>query len=404
MEPQPTSQRSVWRDRTLIILSASLVTESLALWGANGPLFAMLAMEWSGSPMGAGIILTMTVLPHVFLGPLTGSFLDRACRRNTLLFLNLTRAAVVLGLMLFVGNAGILYVASLALAVSQLLGLVARGSLVPALVDRDQLQAANGMLNGASTLGRVLGPAVMGAALDSGGPRYAYIAVAAPFLLASLMLLFVPRVRIPRSAEQFLRRTMDGVRHTFRTPLTRLLVLATVPFLVGGAMLNLLELLLASDVLRAGATGYGAMLSMWSCGSLVGALGAAAVRRGGSFASFVAGAIAMGAFTGALYWADNLPFALAMMASGGVAEAFRSISATSMFQAWTPKEKLPHVLGVYAAVGAASMVCAYLVESAIVDFLGIRPAFLLAAALVGGSALLAMALGRGLPEGMAWPK
>lgn len=389
--------RNIWRNRPIMVLWACLVLESFALWGANGPLFVTLAVQWSGGPLAAGVVFALSVAPHIILGPVAGSLLDHVCRRNALLVTNLARGAVVLALLLCVGSTTGLYLATLALATSQLVALVARGTLVQALVEREQLQAANGALNSASAIGRIVGPSILGAVLDRFGASAAYLVVAVPFFVVTLMLLAVPRVRIMPSSARILERTLDGVRHSFTTPLPRMIIVSTFVFLIGGATLNVLELLLATDVLRAGATGFGLMLSLYCCGGLVGGLASTRVRGSRSFASYVVNALLMGAFTLALFAARSLPMALALLTCAGMAEAARQVASSSLFQAWTSRDKLARVLGTHAAASAAGMAAAYLTAPAVARLLGVRPSLVLAGAIIMASALVAVALGRRLP-------
>jgi len=402
MEQRP-NLRDVWRNRPIVALAACQVVESFATWGSTTLLLAALALAWGGTA-ALGVVCAMTVLPHIALGPIAGSLLDRVCRRNTLIVTNVARGVVLFSMLLYVGSTVSLYLAALALAVGQLAGLVARGALVQSLVKRDELQVANSALNGATTIGRIIGPPVMGMVLDSAGVATAYVVLGLAFLAAGLAMLVVPRVHVAPAKARLVERSLDGLRHSFTSPLPRMLIISSFVFLLGGGLLNLLELLLATDVLNSGATGYGFMLSLYSVGSLVGAMLAARVKGSRSLASVLTGSVTMGLFVAMLAWARNLPLALILVACAGAAETLRTISTVSLFQAWTPEDKITWTLGMYAAISAGGMATAYLAGPAVLQRLAVGPALLVAGTIITASALVAVTLKRGVPTGLSAPR
>lgn len=213
---------------------------------------------------GVAAALVVMLLPFSVVGPLTGPFIDRWSRRQTLLVGNLLRAAVIAVTALVLDAIGIgpaVYVLVLiALGINRFLLSVLSAGL-PQIIDRQQLLVANSIvptLGGAATaLGAIIG-LVLRLALPAGAAQDMASLVCAVILyaLAALVVLGLGRDELgpqERPRDGGLGRALaatvgdlaDAVRYLARrgTPGLALTTMALHRFVYG---MQLITMILAS--------------------------------------------------------------------------------------------------------------------------------------------------------------
>lgn len=166
---------------------------------------------------GVAAAVVVMLLPFSIVGPLTGPFIDRWRRRQTLLVGNLLRAALIAATAVVLDTAGIglaVYVLVLiALGVNRFLLSVLSAGL-PQIIDRERLLVANSIvptLGGAATaVGAVIG-LVLRLAIPAGGAQDVASLVCAVVLYA-LAALVVLRLR-PDELGPEERPEDDGLGH-----------------------------------------------------------------------------------------------------------------------------------------------------------------------------------------------
>jgi MFS family permease len=215
--------------------------------------------------------------PPLVFGLYAGVLSDRFDRRLIVVAANLARAAAL----------GVLVVTLLTGTVSIILALLAMGllataevfadntsaTLVPMLVDRDDLAIANSRLGtGFITLNQLAGPPI-GAALFAAGTAWPFVTEA---VLVTLGVMLVSRIALPAhgrapDSTSTLRRDMaEGIRWTLHHAAVRTLVLTILIFnITFGAAWGVL-VLYATERLGMGAVGFGLLTTVSAVGGLLG--------------------------------------------------------------------------------------------------------------------------------------
>lgn len=222
-------------------------------------------------------------LPWLFLGLYAGVIADRVDRRVLLVASETFRALVigVLCLGLFSGHVSIALVlaAMLLLGVADVFSNTTSGTLLPMLVEKDELGFANSRLMGASVVGQgLLGPP-LGAFLFSAGRAWPFLTQA---ILVTLALVLVTQIGSARgaSADREPGSVRSEVREGFRWlighPPIRTLALIILSFnITWGAAWSVL-VLYALHRVHIGEVGYGLMTTSSAVG---GALAILAYKR-----------------------------------------------------------------------------------------------------------------------------
>jgi Na+/melibiose symporter-like transporter len=333
-----------------------------------GDQFALIALPWlalvlTGSALALGGVLALMAIPRALLMLLGGVSVDRLSPRRVMLASNVVRLATVgvLGLVVAAGAAELwmLYAFALVFGVADAFFFPAQTSIVPELVEPDQLQQANGIVQGTAQATVLLGPAVAGvviAALGSdgsqvelGGVAVALLIDAASFL-ASLVTLWLIHGRHQAPAEQSSlgEAVREAVRFVWDWPTLRAIV--TVSLLANFLIVGPVEVglpVLAFFRLPEGAAAYGVIMSAFGGGSLVGYLAGAALPSPrpaalGPIVMLVLGS--SGLAIAALALADSMLVAAVLGALCGAALGYGNLLGMTWIQSRTPQQLMGRVM------------------------------------------------------------
>ncbi len=224
-----------------------------------------------------GVVVLLSTLPFLVLGPWAGVWADRLNRRQFLIALQLVALAlaVVLALLVQTGlvqlwQVGVL---SLLLGMENVFDMTVQQTLVVDLVGREQLRKAVVINSALAQSGRMLGPVLAGLIISTLGVALAFWLNALSFLVVIVTLRYVhtDQKRRPDSGNAF-QEMWEGIRFTTGHPrmqdLIGLLILTTF---FGFASLQLLPAF-STDLLHGQAETFGLLQGASAGGALIGSL------------------------------------------------------------------------------------------------------------------------------------
>lgn len=388
---------------------------------ALGDQFALVALPWlalvlTGSALALGTVLALMAIPRALLMLVGGVYVDRLSPRRVMFASNAVRllAVVALGLIVLAGGARLwtLYVFALVFGVADAFFFPAQNSIVPALVAEEQLQQANGIIQGTGQLAVFIGPALAGiviAALGTSGPSPGLTGIAVVLFadgvtfLVSLLTLMLIRRGSAGSAdnESVVESIKQGIGFVWNSPALRFAVLVVMainalvvgPFDVGVPMI-------AYTRLPDGAEAYGTLMSALGGGSLVGMLVAAALPspRPAVFGTVVMAILALnGVGLASLATAQTLTLALGVTAVIGVATGYGNLMLITWAQQRIPQKLMGRVISL---VGLGTM--GLIPLSQVIAGAAVQLSLTAMLAVAGGSmALITLAsISRGTVRGM----
>jgi MFS transporter, DHA3 family, macrolide efflux protein len=157
-------------------------------------LLLLVINELTGSMTALALMAIAEAVPHFTVGLFAGVYVDRWNRRSVMLAADLIRAVIVLSFA-FVASAGIvplLYVLAFAQSSVSTFFRPARGALLPKIVPREGLPAANSLAQGSQVIGSVIGAGIAGLLFGVFGSGVVGFALdAATFLIS---FLFISRI------------------------------------------------------------------------------------------------------------------------------------------------------------------------------------------------------------------
>ena len=156
-----------------------------------------------------------TFIPRVLFGSIAGVFVDRWDRKRTMFVADLARALLLLSLLVAADHLVVLYVVA---AIQGTIGLFfrpAESSLLPTLVGKDRLVAANAMNSLNDNLGMLIGPAIGAALYAWAGLGIVALVDSVSFVGSALLIMLITANARPPA-----RPTVD----TSASPWTKMIV------------------------------------------------------------------------------------------------------------------------------------------------------------------------------------
>lgn len=326
------------------------------------PIVAVLALN--AGPGEIGVLATAQTLPFLLLSIPAGLLADRVSKRRLMVAAEALRALAFVALLLAV------WLGALSLPLLAVLGFlgavgtvgfgVAAPALVPALVSREQLAAANGRLELARSMAFAAGPALAGALVSWAGAPPAFVLAAMLSLAAVLLLAGLPE---PATTPASPRRhpwveLREGAAVVWHSALLRPVLLTAVVWNVSWFVLQAAYVPYAVRSLGLGPGEVGVTLAAYGVGMVVGALAAPCVLRALSFGHAVSlgpvvSVLAMGTMAATLVWPSGGVATLAFFLFGA-GPIIWTITSTTLRQAVTPHAMLGRVSAIFLTVNTGA--------------------------------------------------
>lgn len=168
METQPTHKNSMSRVMSIRDFRLLFLGTSTSILGDQ---FSFIAMPWlvlqaTGDPLILGTVLALAGIPRALFMLLGGAITDRFSPRRIMLAADIVRLILtaLMALVVWTGSVQIwmLYAFGLCFGLVAGFAIPAGNSIVPRLVDPQDLQAGNSVMMGTSQLVGFLGPTIAG--------------------------------------------------------------------------------------------------------------------------------------------------------------------------------------------------------------------------------------------------
>ena len=357
-------QHSVLR---LVVSYTAFAVCEFATW------IAMLVYAYEqGGPTTAAVVAVAQLLPAAGAALLVGPLADRRSPAAVLIggyavqALGMGATAILL---LTDATPVVVYLGAVVAATAIAATRPAQSALVPALTtEADQLMACNVVIGWVENLSLLIAGVATGVALTFGSVADVYAGAAALMAIATLLVLPLRRLPFARRSKSDrettpTESTAQLLRHD--RPARLLVCLIGAEFLVIGA-LDLLFVVMAVDVLDAGAAWAGYLNTAYGAGSLVfGALAALLIgRRLGPVV--VATAVMLGLALAASTF-SGLGVVMVLLAIVGGARALLDVSVRVLLQRTVPPHRLAGVFGLaegllMAGLAAGSLLVPFLMS------------------------------------------
>ena len=369
----------------------------------NDVALVVLVFRLSQSGLAVSALVLTEIVPTVLLGPVAGVVIDRFDRQRVLIVVDSLRAVLVLALALTHVLWGVYLLAAL-LAVGSTLFNPALQAVIPALLDDEELLAANSVAWSSGRLVQIVGASVAGGLIAWAGTTPAFLSNAASFAFSAALLarFSISRREGPLRTDRlgaWLGDAREGLAYARRDPfVARLLPVQALTSLATGATSALL-VVLATKHLHLAAQGFGWLLAAIGVGALLGPLLSNRLTGGRYldvrllFVPYLirgAGDIALGLVVG-------LPRTLVILFVYGLNTSTGMVASTTILQTVIPDRVRGRVFTLLDVTWAAMRLVSLGLGGVLADRIGVSAVYVIGGMLLALAGVLGLALLARLP-------
>jgi MFS family permease len=400
--PSSVGRLAALRYRDFRLFWLSLFISNVGTW------MQMTATNWllyqlTNSPVQLGLNGLFRAVPAIALGLISGTFADRYDRKRLLLWTQIILGLITLGVGVLDQSGQIqawhIYLFTFISASVGSFDGPARQALFPSLVPRAVLPnavALNSLLwKGAALLGPTLG----GIAISAMGTSGAFFANAGSFLAVVVALVLM---RAPSPAQErrrnFLSETTAGFTYIVSRPvILGIMIMEAATSLLGlnHAMLTIL----ASDIFRVGAAGFGLLQSCRGLGAVIGSsLFIGMGQRSTQGRILFISAILYGAGYALFGFSQSFFLALILLTFVGATDTIWGASRGTILQMLAPEGFRGRVMGVFQLSSRGVHPLGQTTTGFVVPIIGAREATILGGLLISTVTLLVAWRVPGIPN------
>ncbi len=215
-----TKFRDVLKDRNFFCLWLAQIISNFGDRLTQMALVALVYQRTPGNTVALAKLISFTIIPVFLIGPIAGAWVDRLNKRNVMIISDLLRGILILTIPFFILSKQIIpiYLAIfLAFSLSRFF-IPSKMAIIPDLVSKDKLLAANTLADTTHMVGNVLGLVVAGMLVNIrfiGAIGGFYIDAATFFVSAALIAMMAQKEFVTHVAED-LKVTKQALENSIR--------------------------------------------------------------------------------------------------------------------------------------------------------------------------------------------
>ncbi|MEW1914494.1 MFS transporter [Kitasatospora sp. NPDC085895] len=344
--------RRVWFGQTVSSVGQQMTAVAVAVQ----------VWDLTRSSFATGLVGLFSLVPLVAFGLWGGAVADTVDRRRLGLIgsAGLAAVSVLLAAQALLGLhvVALLYAAVAVQAGFFALSSPARSSMIPRLVPREQLPAANALNTVSMNLGMTVGPMLGGLLIGAFGAQSAYLFDAVAFSATLYAMWRLPAMKPQRSGAgtdggaKERASVLDGLRFLATRPNLRTSFLADLAAMIFGLPRALFPAI-AVGFYGGGAGTVGLLVAAPAVGALVGALFSGWIGRVHRHGAAVLAAVAAwGLAIAAFGVVRELWLGLALLAAAGCADTISMIFRNTIMQVAAPDDMRGRLQGIFIVVVA----------------------------------------------------
>ena len=344
--------------------------------------------ERTGSVLATGAMFAAETLPRLLFGSVAGVFVDRWDRKRTMVFADLSRAVVLLPLLVVAagGPLALVYAVAFVEASVSMFFLPAKSAIIPNLVAERDLTAANSLDSLSEEVPSLIGPILGGALLGVVGLSGLVLLDIATYLVSALLISLIsvptaaqegdepdvtPEVAVSAWANA-LKEWLAGLRLIVRDRSVAVLFGIISVATVGEGVVTVLWIIFFRDVLGGGAQEFSYFIAAYGVGGILGGLLVGwSSRLIDETRLFSLSLIANGLLLLAIFNARLLPVIVALAVLAGITVVGWFVTSQTLLQKWVPDRYRGRVFGAYETTQALTLLVGMGVAVALEGLLGV---------------------------------
>lgn len=359
--------------------------------GVRYAAFPLMAVQATTNPISVSAVAAALSTAHLLFGFHIGAVVDRLDRVRLLRYMQLSRVAIVLGIVvaILLGQVSLplLLVTAFLLGAAELAADTAVQALTPVVVQDAGLERVNAKLTAAQSIGEDFAGPAAGGLLFSLSPvaPFAVIVAAIGGSWGVLTRLRLPTREVsPRGEHRSLTaEAREGFLYLIRHPPLRYQALWAMAMNLSVAAANATLVLYVVQELQLSDSVYGLLLTGAGIGGLAGAAASPwTIKILGRLGTMIAASLVAGAVTLGIAFTTSVWLIVVFQFLAGLSGVSFSVVGRSLRQSITPDALMGRVTSIYRLIGFGSLPLGALAGGAVAHWLSLGTPFLLAGALM----------------------
>lgn len=349
---------------------------------------ALLLVALTGSGLGVSGAVLAEIAPVLLFAPLAGSLVDRLPRVKVMVTADLARVLLAGALAVWHDSAPVAYAVAFGLSCGQVFFSPAAQSLLPSVVDDDELVAANSGIWTAAVTAQILVAPVAALLAVNVGFEVAFAVNAASFALSAAVLrgLREPARTKPVQVTSPFAHAREGLVALAALPLLKALAAGQFLAALSAGATSALLVVLAQDRLGGGSS-FGLLVAAIGAGAALGPLLLLRRITDPRRPLFVFGPYAVrGVVDLVLAVATSIPLAAGALVFYGLSTSTGTVTFSSLIQSRVPEDLRGRAFAGFDTLWQTGRLMSLLGGGLLADAVGIRVVYLL-----GGLLLLTAA-------------
>ncbi len=358
---------------------------------------SLLIYEVTGSTMALGSMWLLYFLPSLMLQLFSGPYIDRWSRKWIMIIALWSRGLIFLIPLVAYMTGTVapwhIYAVQIIAGLITPLYVPANQAILPTIVTKEQLPAANAYVDGIARFMMFTAPFMAGLVIEFTGLQITYILICILFMASGCLLLAVREKRIDHKVRKpWAKDFAEGIRYFFNQ---RVIVwlgvfLAFVQFGVGVTMV--ISLPYITGELNGSYAIYGYFMAGFPLGYIIGTLLVGKVRLR-SRRILMLGALVIGGLTFlALGFTQSIIIAILTEIIGGIAMALFNVHNVTLSQQAVPNHLMGKVFSVRMLIVRGMMPIGVLAGGILSELWGIRSLYILIGTIICMVSLLGLIL------------
>ncbi|MFG2221573.1 MFS transporter [Streptomyces sp. NPDC048644] len=363
----------------------------------RGTALPLLAYALTDSPVLISLVTVCGFLPWLFFGLLGGAVADRVDQRRAMWAVDVARGLLMAGFALAVASGlasiGLLLALAFALTTLETLFDNAATALLPSVVSKEALTAANArLMTGQELVRRFVGGPVA-PALIALGTAVPFLVDAVTYVIAAALVASLRTTVVARkpaaAGPTLLRETADGIRVLWRDRVLRAVCFSVVLANVGIGALVATLVVLVRGWLGAGDVGYVCVTTGYGAGMVLGGVfaGRVVAAAGGAARTLLVAGLLQAVTLVLFGTVRSLWAAAVLLGLFGFAGMVWNVLETTIVQQRSPDGMLGRISAAFRTVSLAGTPLGAVLGGVLAEVWGLNSPALLAAVLLGAGAL-----------------
>ena len=328
-----------------------LIARAVSIIGDQAALIALIFTVKSHGSWSTAALLGGSSVAMILTASWVGKLIDRESIKKVLIATSFLQALVCFALVY--SNLYFVILLNLLLGAGQAIVLAATGAWTPLLVDAEKLGKAFGQMQIVLSFASLAGYGIGGVLVGKAGTSAALILNGISFLLLIPIIWMISKDRVGNPEVSESGKMKGGFRIVWHNSSLRALTISMTAFVTALMIFNPLEVYLTTDILGAGATGYGIINMVWAGSVALGSMLITKVMKpswGNAKPAFIAFVTAGLSMIGIGYAPNLIVLALFLAIAGVIVAGFNIFIGPLIV-----KNSIESELGrVNATIGAAS--------------------------------------------------